>query len=120
MSLTSQFKEKLKLLKSKLEKASKAYKYTAELIISGLKTISLEDPVRNIFAKHEFINQESFAKLKLLINELNIFYKHEEIILYDDKRIQKALEILNVFEDQINDILATLQARAIFLENLLR
>lgn len=118
MNLTQQFKEKIELLKTKLENTSKSYKYSAELILSGLKTIDLKDPIRNIFAKHDFANKESFSRLKLLTNELITFYKHEEIILADDKKIQKALQLLQITEDKINDLLTTLQARIIFLENL--
>lgn len=120
MNLTQQFKEKLELLKTKLENTTKSYKYSAELILSGLKTIDLKDPIRNIFAKHDFANQESFSRLKLLTNELSTFYKHEEVILADDKKIQKALQLLENTEDKISNLLATLQTRIIFLENLKR
>ena len=118
MNLTQQFKEKLELLKTKLENTSSSYKYSAELILSGLKTIDLKDPIRNIFAKHGFTNEESFARLKSLTNELSTFYKHEEIILTDDKRIRKALQLLEALEDKVSDLLTALQARIIFLENL--
>ncbi len=118
MSLIKQFELKLEQIQSKLETTRKAFKYNSELVLYGLKTVELYDPLRNIFAKYNFALTATLIRIKNLNNELNIYSNHREIILREDKRIQRALELLETTEDKISDVLTTLQAMAIFLENL--
>lgn len=119
MNLIKQFELKLEQVSSKLATIRKAFKYNSHLILNGLKTIELNDPLRNTFAKHDFTLQETLLQIKKLTNELSIFYNHKEIVLIKDERISLALQLLEVYEDKITDLLTTLQAIAIYLENLL-
>ena len=119
MNLIEQFKLRLEQLDSKLNKIQLAFKYNSELVLTGLKTIELNDPARNVFAKYTFVLEETVSRIRELTNELGVFYKHKEIILTNDERVKKALYLLTKFEDKENDVLTTLQAMAIFLENLL-
>ena len=114
------FEIKLKEVEFKLEKAKEAFKYNTEVVLQGLKTLELNNPARNVFAKYDFILTESLHRIRGLTNELNIYYKHREIIKSKADRIKKALELLDRLEDNVINTLTTLQAMAIFLENLLK
>ena len=111
---------KLKEVEFKIEKTREAFKYNTDVVLQGLKTLELNDPTKNIFAKYDFILKESLYKIRDLTNELNIYYKHRKIIESETDRVEKALGLLNRLEDNVIDTLTTLQAMAIYLENLLR
>lgn len=117
MSLVS-FEIKLKEIEFKLEKVREAFKYNTETVLHGLKTLELNDPNRNIFAQHDFTLKESLYRIRNVINELNVYYKHREIIESKVDRVKMALVLLDKLEDDVIDLLASLQAMVIFLENL--
>ena len=112
------FEIKLKEIEFKLEKAREAFKYNAEIVLQELKTLDPNNPRRNIFAKYDFILKESLYRIKTLTNELSIYSNHRAIIVDKNERIKRALEMFNNLEDKVIDLLTTLQAMAIFLENL--
>lgn len=114
------FEIKLKEVEFKLEKTREAFKYNTELVLNGLKTIDLDNPARNIFAKYDFTLKESLYRIRYIANELSIYYKHRKVIESKPDRIKKALELLESLEHNIIDTLTTLQAMAIYLENLLK
>ena len=112
------FEIKFKEIEFKLEKAREAFKYNAEIVLQELKTLDPNNPIRNIFAKHDFILKEALYRIKTLTNELNIYFDHRAIIVEKNERIKKALKMLDNLEDKIVDLLTSLQAMAIYLENL--
>ena len=111
---------KLKEIDLKLEIVRDAFKYNTDLVLDGLKTIDLNDPTRNIFAKYDFMLKGMLPRIKDVTNELNIYHKHKTAISSKTENIKKGLELLSSLEDDIINILTTLQSIAVYLENLLR
>ena len=118
MSLKNQFESKLKNLQVKLDKAMEAFKYTTELVSYEIRRLNKSDPRSNIFAKYSFTLENTLENINNLHAELNIFNQHRDIIVIKDSRIEKALELLDKNEEKISSVITSLQAIAIFLENL--
>lgn len=116
MNLRKELEAKIQLLDIRLLKARHGISYTQELV-TNLINNTREDLIKQVFIRKKIKINDINVLLLEYVKELSIYKRHREIILENQGRINKAIELLDNLEDKVSNLIATLQAIAIVLEN---
>ena len=116
MNLRKELEAKLQLLDVRLLKARYGVSYTQELVTKLINNTK-EDLIKQVFIRKKIEINNINALLIEYVKELSIYKRHREIILENPSRINKAIEFLDNLEDKVANLIATLQAIAIVLED---
>lgn len=116
MNLRKELESKIELLDVRLLKAKYGISYTQELV-TKLINKTKEDVIKQVFIRKRVEINHTNVLLLEYVKELSVYKRHREIILENLRRIKKAIEFLGDLEDKVSNLIATLQAIAIVLEN---
>lgn len=120
MNLKDQIKSKLDRNKENITRAEDEHKNLCNKIKYFFISEQLNDEVNRIFALKKSEIEDIGKRVKVLAEQFKIILNYKEIVLEDELKIHKAIQILDKQNDGLSFLIAELKSISIALENRLK